>query len=477
VKLNTPLPQPLPKECAKAARILKSFVDHGNNGLDGVIPRTILENAKGFAIFTVFKAGFLFSARAGSGIVVAKLPDGSWSPPSAIGTAGLGVGTQAGAEMTDFLIVLNTQSAIKSFMAAGSLTLGGNLSIALGPLGRNGEALGSLNTSGKLAAMYSYSKTKGLFGGISVEGSVIAERQDANALAYHSDVSVKSLLSGAVPRPDWAQPLYQTLDACTKFRGGQREWIDDSPAQEQEYAFAGLSNPGGEQQPRMLQKKKKSGPPPFPPSNWGEPKSNGSYFHDPVNSPTTQGASSPAWDLANQDSKQTHNRGFSLSAVPTPKPRGSFGSNKDSLYASDDDSTGANISRANTYSSPYTSHNRLANTSRGPTMPIPFAEPMPSTRSPFDSELDGQLFEEPSPMSARPVITPKAELTAPLTPGEGVGRAIALFDFDGVEPGDVSFSKGQVITITHKTGTTDTWWTGKVNGRSGTFPANFVEVV
>jgi hypothetical protein len=80
-------------------------------------------------------------------------------------------------------------------------------------------------------------------------------------------------------------------------------------------------------------------------------------------------------------------------------------------------------------------------------------------------------------MTTRPVITPKPELNTPLSPEEGVGRAIALFDFNAVEPGDVSFSKGQVITITKKTGTTDTWWTGKVNGRSGTFPANFVEVV
>jgi lipid-binding SYLF domain-containing protein len=66
-------------------------------------------------------------------------------------------------------------------MSAGSLTLGGNLSIALGPLGRNGEALGSVSTSGKVAAMYSYSKTRGLFGGVSLEGSVIVERQ---GLAY-----------------------------------------------------------------------------------------------------------------------------------------------------------------------------------------------------------------------------------------------------------------------------------------------------
>ncbi|THH00728.1 hypothetical protein EW026_g1855 [Hermanssonia centrifuga] len=154
MKFNSPIPQPLPKECQKAAKIFNSFVDGGNNGLDGVVPRSVLENAKGFAIFTVFKAGFLFSARAGSGIVIARLPDGTWSAPSAIGTAGLGVGGQAGAEMTDFLVVLNSRSAVQSFMAAGSLTLGGNLSIAIGPLGRNGEASGALNTSGKVAAMF-----------------------------------------------------------------------------------------------------------------------------------------------------------------------------------------------------------------------------------------------------------------------------------------------------------------------------------
>jgi hypothetical protein len=95
MKLNSPLPQTLPKECTKAASIcmisfhtiififhlyiVRSFVDNGNNGLDGVIPRYVLENAKGFAIFTIFKAGFIFSARAGSGIVIAKLDNGCMS--------------------------------------------------------------------------------------------------------------------------------------------------------------------------------------------------------------------------------------------------------------------------------------------------------------------------------------------------------------------------------------------------------------
>lgn len=287
--------------------------------------------------------------------------------------------------------------------------------------------------------------------GISVEGSIIAERQDANTLAYHSNVSVKGLLSGAVPRPDWAQPLYQTLDACTKFRGGQREWIDDSPAQEQEYAFTGLSGPGSGQQPRTLQKKKKSGPPPFPPANWGEEKPDGSYFHEPGNTFTSRDISTSALDLASQDSqhatsnfethfesdfnsqddrfRQMHSRGFSLPNVPTPKPQHSFGSSRDGFYASDDDWPG--ISRANTYSTSHSPYNRSPLTNRAPSMPIPELSPIKS--GPFDSELDGQIFDEPSPIAPRPVITPKAELTTPLTPGEGVGRAIALFDFNAVE--------------------------------------------
>ncbi|KAG8954126.1 hypothetical protein FRC04_000346 [Tulasnella sp. 424] len=227
MKFTTPLPQPLPQECLKASKIFKSFVQSGGNGLDKVVPRSVLQQAKGFVIFTVVKAGFVFSARAGSGLVIARLPDGTFSAPSAIGTAGMGFGGQAGAELTEFLIVLNSTSALRSFMSAGSLTLGGNLSLAVGPLGRNGEAMGALNTKGKVAAMYSYSKTKGLFGGVSIEGSIIVERQDANAIAYQSDVTAKQLLSGNIPPPHWADGLIQIL---TQTVGDPIPgWVDDDP--------------------------------------------------------------------------------------------------------------------------------------------------------------------------------------------------------------------------------------------------------
>lgn len=226
--LNSPIPVKLQDECRKASKIIRSFVDSGNNGLDKVVPRHVLERAHGFAVFTVVKAGFLFSARGGSGIVIAKLEDGSWSAPSAIGTAGFGFGGQMGAEVTDFLIVLNSRTAVKTFMAAGSMTLGGNLSVAVGPLGRNAEGSGTLNSKGKTAALYSYSKTKGLFGGVSIEGSIIVERQDANRQAYGQDFTAKQLLSGMVEPPSWAGELIEVLKTHIGMPGG-RAWIDDHP--------------------------------------------------------------------------------------------------------------------------------------------------------------------------------------------------------------------------------------------------------
>ncbi|CEI97129.1 Putative YALI0E05621p [Rhizopus microsporus] len=152
--INSPIPTNLEGECKKAAKILNSFIDPGE-GLDKIIPASILEKAQGLAIYTVLKAGFLFSGRAGSGLVVARLPDGGWSAPSAIGTGGIGAGGQIGAELTDFVLVLNTKEAVKTFSQVGNVTLGGNVSVAAGPIGRNAEASGSASLK-HIAAIYSY---------------------------------------------------------------------------------------------------------------------------------------------------------------------------------------------------------------------------------------------------------------------------------------------------------------------------------
>lgn len=110
----------------------------------------------------------------------------------------------------------------------------------MGPLGRNAEGSGALNAKGQVAAMYSYSKTKGLFGGVSVEGSVILERQDANRLAYGGSPSSKQILSGMFDPPEWADVLIDQLEKSTGMPGGQK-WL--SRDEEGEGGGMGWSTP------------------------------------------------------------------------------------------------------------------------------------------------------------------------------------------------------------------------------------------
>ena len=157
------------------------------------------------------------------------------------------------------------------------------MSVALGPMGRTGEASASLNTQGRAAAMYvsslffiladdkkrySYSKTKGLFGGVSIEGSVIVERQDANARAYNDNVTAQMLLTGAVPPPPWADGLIKTLKLLASSEPNPK-WVKENSVNEP-YAFGGISSSSS--------LKKSTPKSQFPPPSWGVPKGSGSYF-------------------------------------------------------------------------------------------------------------------------------------------------------------------------------------------------------
>jgi hypothetical protein len=140
------------------------------------------------------------------------LADGSWSAPSAIGTVGGGFGGQIGFELTDFVFILNDASAVKTFAQVGSLTLGGNVSIAAGPVGRNAEAAGAASLK-SVSGIFAYSKTKGLFAGVSLEGSVLIERRDANEKMYNRRVTARACLEGSVPVPPAAEPLTRVLNS------------------------------------------------------------------------------------------------------------------------------------------------------------------------------------------------------------------------------------------------------------------------
>jgi lipid-binding SYLF domain-containing protein len=175
---------------------------------ESAIPPAVLRDAKGLAILTMTKAGFIVSGRGGTGVIVARTENG-WSGPSAIGTGGLGVGFQAGVQVSEYVIVLNTQEAVNAFSKGRNVTLGGNLSAAIGPLGRSVEAGVTPQ-----AAIYTYSRNQGIFAGVSLEGTVIGTRYEANEQYYGRPVFPLDILAGKEKPPPSAQKL---LDVLSKY--------------------------------------------------------------------------------------------------------------------------------------------------------------------------------------------------------------------------------------------------------------------
>jgi len=203
----------LPGEADKCAKILESFLADPSNPESALnaVPKAVLQRARGLAVFQVLKAGFVFSGKAGSGLVISRLPTGEWSAPSCIATAGVGWGLQIGADITDFVIVLNTDEAVKAFSLGGNVTIGGNISATAGPIGTGAGVQSSLTNP---APLFSYSKSKGLFAGLSLEGTVLIERKDANRDFYGSPIAARDILEGRVPAPEAASRMYEIIEAA-----------------------------------------------------------------------------------------------------------------------------------------------------------------------------------------------------------------------------------------------------------------------
>jgi SH3 domain-containing YSC84-like protein 1 len=112
-------------------------------------------------------------------------------------------------QVSEYVIILNSQEAVKAFSKGSNVTLGGNLSAAIGPVGRSAEA-----GAAPQAAIYTYSRSQGIFAGISLEGTVIATRYQANEEYYGKPVYTSDILTGAAKPPAGAQKL---IDALKKF--------------------------------------------------------------------------------------------------------------------------------------------------------------------------------------------------------------------------------------------------------------------
>jgi lipid-binding SYLF domain-containing protein len=182
---------------------------------DQQIPDALLSRAYGIAVIPdVTKIAFIFGGRHGNGVLVVrdKLTT-PWSNPTFISLTGGSWGLQAGAQSSDIILVFTTKTGIEG-IAGGKLTLGADASVATGPVGRQGSAATDMQFN---AEIYSYARTRGLFGGIALDGSVISMDRSANASFYaKSGVTATEIISGQAPAaPATAQRFLERLAQAT----------------------------------------------------------------------------------------------------------------------------------------------------------------------------------------------------------------------------------------------------------------------
>lgn len=199
------VPQSMRDEIHKSAYLLKEYTADSSKGPDKLIPASIFAKAKGVAMISYCQLGCFISARGGSGIVVAKLPSGGWSAPSAVGIVGLSGGFDFGFEFTAIIMMLMTSNAVKAFMKGKNVILGGNISVAAGPLGRDLEVDLAIKST---AAMYTYAKAKGFYVGINLGGTLVLERRKANQKCYGPRVRSHDILSGRIDPPPECNVLH-----------------------------------------------------------------------------------------------------------------------------------------------------------------------------------------------------------------------------------------------------------------------------
>ncbi|KAE8979067.1 hypothetical protein PR003_g25396 [Phytophthora rubi] len=212
----------LKKEMDNATRVVESFLTP-KLLKDQSIPHELLAEAYGLVFVTMYKVGFLFSGKIGTGFIISRTT-GGWSAPSFLTSGGFGFGMMAGGEVVNYMIILNSRSAVKVFTRNGQVQLGSELDIAVGPIGRAASA--ALNVgAGGIAPNYSYSHSKGLYGGIGLSGGVICTRKSLNAKCYGPNVTARQILGGEVACP-LAEPLWRALD---KALGMQREYVNGFP--------------------------------------------------------------------------------------------------------------------------------------------------------------------------------------------------------------------------------------------------------
>ena len=176
------------KEKEKIQAANKVLVEFRN--MKEKIPQKLFNVTEGIIIVPkLLNAGFVIAGKRGKGIAIVKNADGSWSDPVFVTITGGSIGFQVGVQSVDLVLIFKSRETLQK-IGTGSFTLGADASVTAGPVGRNSSA----STDYKMdAEIYSYSKSKGLFAGISISGSVLDIDEKSNNSFYGEDVDAKTI--------------------------------------------------------------------------------------------------------------------------------------------------------------------------------------------------------------------------------------------------------------------------------------------
>ncbi|MEN1971658.1 lipid-binding SYLF domain-containing protein [Luteimonas sp. MJ204] len=181
-----------PEEDARALNAVRVLTDIQAIP-ESAIPEKLFD--EGHAIVVVpdtIKVGLVIGGRRGHGLMSVKNPDGTWSNPSFVKLTGGSIGFQAGVQSADVVLVFRSQRGLESIVN-GKFTLGADAGVAAGPVGRNA----STATDGELKAeIWSWSRARGLFAGVALDGAVLSIDDEANEAAYGRDTTPRMIFEG-----------------------------------------------------------------------------------------------------------------------------------------------------------------------------------------------------------------------------------------------------------------------------------------
>jgi lipid-binding SYLF domain-containing protein len=166
------------RRVSESIRVLQEIMDAG----DQSVPRSIMQKAEGIAIFpSLLKGGFIIGGQHGRGILSAKDPKtGAWSSPAFLTITGGSIGAQIGGQAVDLLLVVQNRRGLEQ-LVSNQFKIGADASVAAGPVGRDASAATDIQMR---AQILTYSRTRGLFAGVTLNGSTIRQDRDANDRLY-----------------------------------------------------------------------------------------------------------------------------------------------------------------------------------------------------------------------------------------------------------------------------------------------------